>query len=308
MWGVPGLGGHLTTPFTTLELIATIKLLKGGKTQDPDNIPPEFMMHFGKKCLEWVHKFYSSCFEHTVISKIWRRATVVAILKPKKPVGDPKSYRPISLLCVPYKILEKLILARINPVMESQLPMKQAGFRQGRSTVQQILKLTCEFEKSFENGYKAGAVMVDLTAAYDTVWHQGLALKLLRTIPDRHLVRFIMNILSNRSFKLKTSTGQISRLRILKNGLLQGSTLSPILFNIYISDIPTTFSRQYSYADNMTLLNSHKCGPKVEETLSRDMENLADYLQTWTLKLNTTKTTSTPFHLNNHKAQRQLNI
>ena len=52
MWGVPGLGGHLTTPFTTLELLATIKLLKGGKTQGPDNIPPEFMMHFGKKCLE----------------------------------------------------------------------------------------------------------------------------------------------------------------------------------------------------------------------------------------------------------------
>ena len=57
-----------------------------------------------------------------------------------------------------------------------------------------INSLTCEIEKSFENGYKAGAVMVDLTAAYDTVWHQGLALKLLRTIPDRHLVRFIMNI------------------------------------------------------------------------------------------------------------------
>ena len=74
--------------------------------------------------------------------------------------------------------------------------------------------------------------MVDLTAAYDTVWHQGLALKLLRTIPDCHFVRFIMNILSTRSFKLKTSTGQISRLRTLKNGLPQGSTLSPILFNI----------------------------------------------------------------------------
>ena len=92
MWGVPGLGGHLTTLFNILELIATIKLLKGGKTHGPDNIPPEFMMHCGKKCLEWVHKFYSSCLEHTVISKIWRRATVVAILKPNKPAGDFKSY------------------------------------------------------------------------------------------------------------------------------------------------------------------------------------------------------------------------
>ena len=125
---------------------------------------------------------------------------------------------------------------------------------------------------------------------------------------DRHLLRFIMNILSNRSFKLKTSSGQISRLRILKNGLPQGSTLSPILFNIYISNIPTTVSHQYGYADDMALLYSHKCWPKVEETLSRDMEDLADFLQTCRLKLNSSKTTSNPFRLNNHEVQRQLNI
>ena len=176
----------------------------------------------------------------------------MVILKPNKPADDPKSYRPISLLCGPYKILEKLILARINLVIEPQLPTEQAGFRQGRSTAQQILKLTSEIEKSFENGYRAGAVMVDLTAAYDTVWHQGLALKLLRTIPDSHLVRFIMNILSNRSFKLKTSPGQISRLGILKNGLPQGSTLSPILFNIY-----TATSQQLSPTITVTQVIWH---------------------------------------------------
>ena len=158
------------------------------------------MMHCGKKCLEWVRKFYFFCLEHTVIPKIWRRATVVAILTPNKPADDPKSYRPISFLCVAYKILERLILARINLVIETLLPSEQAGFRQGRSAVQQVLKFTCEIEKSFENGYKAGAVMMDLTAACDTVWHQGLTLKFLSTIPDSHLVRFIMNILSNRSF------------------------------------------------------------------------------------------------------------
>ena len=103
---MPGVGGYLTTPFTTSELTATIKLLNGGKAQGPDNIPPEFMMHCDKKCLEWVCKFFSFCLEHRVIPKIWHRATVVAILKPNKLEDDPKSYRPISLLCVSYKILE----------------------------------------------------------------------------------------------------------------------------------------------------------------------------------------------------------
>ena len=123
----------------------------------------------------------------------------------------------------------------------------------------------------------------------------GSGLKLLRTIPDRYLVRFIMNILSNRSFKLKSSAGQIRRLRIHKNDLPQGSTLSPILFNIYISDISTTVSHQYGYGDDKALLDCSKYWPKVEETLFGYMEGLADFLQTWRLKLNTTKTTSTPF-------------
>ena len=94
MWEVPGVGSYLTTPFTTSKLIATIKLRKGGKAQGPDNIPLGFMLHCGKKCLKWVRKFYSFCLEHTVIPKIWRIPTVVAILKPNKPADDPKNYRP----------------------------------------------------------------------------------------------------------------------------------------------------------------------------------------------------------------------
>jgi len=175
-------------------------------------------------------------------------------------MDDPRSYRPISLLCVPYKLLERLLLFRLEPVVDPQLPTQQGGFRSGRSTVQQVVKLTSDIEESYEGRRKAGLVFVDVTAAYDTVWHQGLAQKLLQTIPGRHLVRFIVNIISNRSFILKTSDGQCSRLRRLKNGVPQGSTLAPMLFNIYISDIPDTVSTQYGYADDLALLFSTSVG------------------------------------------------
>ena len=65
------------------------------------------------------------------IPKIWRRALVVAIPKPEKPLGDPKSYCPISLLCVTYKILKRLIYARVETIINPLLPQEQAGFRQG---------------------------------------------------------------------------------------------------------------------------------------------------------------------------------
>ena len=106
-----------------------------------------------------------------------------------------------------------MIHSRIDPVVDPQLPREQAGFRRSRSTVDQVTLLTQDIEDSFQNNEKAGVVLLDLTAAYDTVWHRGLHLKLLRIIPDRHMVCFIMEMLSNRSFVVHTSDGQRSWLR-----------------------------------------------------------------------------------------------
>jgi len=76
------------------------------------------------------------------IPKIWIGALVVAIPKPEKPLGDPKSYCPISLLCVPFKILERLMYARVEPIIDPLLPQEQAGFRHRRSAVDQVTLLT----------------------------------------------------------------------------------------------------------------------------------------------------------------------
>ena len=151
----------------------------------------------------------------------------MAIPKPKKPVEDPKSRHFISLLCVPYKILKRLIHARVEPIVDPFLPREQAGFRRGRSTVDQTVLLTQKIENSFEAKKKAGAVYVDLTAAYGTVWHRGITCKLFRLPPDKHMVRMIVELVRNRSFTLTTSDSKQSRLRRLRNGLPQGSVLAP---------------------------------------------------------------------------------
>ena len=117
---------------------------------------------------------------------------------------------------------------------------------------------------------KAGAVFVDLTAAYDTAWHRGLTCKLLRLLPDKHMIKTIMELVRNQSFTLTTGDSKQSRLRCLKNGVPQGSVSASLLFNIYTYDLP------------------YKC-------------TLSAYLQTCRLKLSHTETVTAVFHLNNRE-------
>ncbi|KAJ3605796.1 hypothetical protein NHX12_027840 [Muraenolepis orangiensis] len=313
--GAPSVEVDMSGQFTTAELRATIGNLRQGKSPGHDNIHPEFVTHQSETTSAWLCSFFSSCFQRSKLPKTWRRAAVIALLKPGKTgpgktlrPTDPKAYRPISLLCVPFKILERMILSRIEPVVDPQLPREQAGFRRGRSTVDQVTLLTQDIEDSFQAKEKVGVVLLDLTAAYDTVWHRGLHLKLLRTIPDRHMVKFIMEMLSNRSFILRTSDGQRSRLRRLRNGVPQGSVLSPLLFNIYIHDLPETTSRQYGYADDLAIMLRRTTWSAVEQGLNQDMGILAAYLRKWRLQLSTGKTVSAAYHLCNREAKRELSV
>ena len=165
-----------------------------------------------------------------------------------------------------------------------------------------------DIEDSFSAKKKAGVVFVDLTAAYDTVWHRGLTCKLLRLLPDRHMVHMIMEMVGNCSFTLTTGNCQRSRLRHLQNDVPQGSVLAPPLFNIYISNLPTTICRKHAYADDLAIMHGDGDWQAVEGALSKDMVTVGEYLQTWKLKLSTTKTVSADFHLNNKEAKCEMKV
>ena len=141
---------NICDTFSQREFAAALQHLKPGKASGPDSICSELIVHAGAALKSWLHDFLSSCLCRLKIPKIWRRAIVVAISKSMKSVGDPKSYRPIPLLCVAYKILERLIYPRVEPLIDPLLPKEQAGFRCGKSTVDQVVLLIQNIEDSFE--------------------------------------------------------------------------------------------------------------------------------------------------------------
>lgn len=114
-------------------------------------------------------------------------------------------------------------------------------------------------------------------------------------------------MLKNRYFKV--TIGQDScKSKTIKNGLPQGSVLAPLLFNLYISDLPETKSLKFGYADDMAIAVQSKDLEDGENTLTSDLQILGHYYQTWRLCPNPSKTEVCAFHLNNRQANRQLNV
>jgi len=100
----------------------------------------------------------------------------------------------------------------------------------------------------------------------------------LRLLPDRHMVHIIMEMVGNHRFTLTTRYGNRSRLRCLKNGLPQGSVLTPLLLNIYISDLLNTISGKYAHADDPAIMHADGDWKILEGVLSKDMATVDEFL------------------------------
>ena len=183
----------------------------------------------------------------------------LTIFNPNMSPGDLKSYQPIFLLCTPSRSSSVLSTPVSSPPSTHLLPL----------LIQDI--------KNFLVKKKAGTVFFDLTAAYDTMWYCGITCKLLCLLPDRHMVKMIMELVTNCSFTFTAESRTCSRLRCLKNSVPLGSVLD-LLYNIYAYDLLTSVSQKYAYTDDLAFMHSAGDWQAVEGALSQDLVTLAAYL------------------------------
>ena len=175
--------------------------------------------NIGPAAVRWLQAFYDDVVTTANIPKILRSTNVIAIRKPGKPLDDPCSHRPISLLCCCYNLLEPLLLTRPAPII-LRAPYHQSKPASGRIATRacdQVLALTSHIESGFQKKLKNGAVLIDLSAAYDTVWQAGLMMKLSIATKSRTTIRLIASVISQRNFRVFLGN-QVCRRRILKNG------------------------------------------------------------------------------------------
>ena len=296
--------------FTTIELQNSLKHLKNGKVAGLDEILNEEIKNIGPVTMPWVLSLLNACARSHRLPILWRQARVVALLKPGKDPSNPKSFRPISLLCHLYKLYERLILKRLSPIIAHvHIGPTRAGWLPPRQFLHcQVVNITQHIEDGLDTGELTGIFLLDISAAYDTVNHRRLIEKVYSMTREYRLMYMIRTVLDKYRFFVELERKR-SRWRLQKNGLPLLSVLAPLLFNVYTNDQhlhPGT--RSIVYADDLAVTTQSTNFAPIEETLTSALVDQYDYNTTDQLHANPTKTKISLLHLRNRECGKPLNI
>jgi hypothetical protein len=222
---------------------------------------------------------------------MWKFANVIPIFK-KNDRQDKLNYRPVSLLTCLSKICEKLVFNRLyNFLLEIKfLTPFQSGFRPGDSTTNQLILITQKIYEALEQGKEVRMVFLDISKAFDKVWHRGLFLKLERLGLRDPLLKWFRSYLIGRKQRVIID-GQSSDWRQIEAGVPQGSVLGPLLFFIYVNDITTNLqSNSFLYADDTSLLEIVDDPALTSAKLNNDLELINIWTKKWLVTINPDKT------------------
>lgn len=269
----------------------TIRKLKKYKSPGPDEIHPRVIKELVEEVCEPLHILFEYSFQMHQLPGDWRIANITAIYK-KGDKSDPGNYRPVSLTSVICKIMETLVRDDIMLHLKKWklISRRQYGFVTGRSTVLQLLKVMDKWTATLDEGLALDVVYCDFMKAFDRVPHRRLLAKVSSYGIGESYVSWIRSFLENRRQRVMVN-GEVSEWRDVLSGVPQGSVLGPLLFVIFINDLPEAVSgdsEMFLYADDTKIFRQIKTDNDCSK-LQEDLDAMRKWTEKWLLNFHPSK-------------------
>ena len=278
---------YVSTVFVEKQLSA----LKRRKSTGSDELPAGMIKDCKKAISKPLAFIINLSLQTGVFPSVWKNAKITPVHK-KGDTKKPENFRPISVLPIFSKIIEKAAHAQISTFLEENklLTEYQFGYREKRSTKMASTLLFDNIRTYIDGGNLVGAVFIDLTKAFDTVSHGTLLGKLHEYGITGIENEWLTNYLFNRS-QVVNINGIVSNSQPLLHGVPQGSILGPLLFLLYFNDFPDCLEKCdcVMYADDTVVYVAGKTIENIENQLEKDLEKIASYFDDSQMIMNLSK-------------------
>ena len=268
-----------------------VKLLLGidvSKSFGPDNVHPKLLRYIASddNFVLALTKLFQICVQEERIPLDWKIAHIVPIHK-KGPLNEKGNYRPISLTSIICKLYEKLLRDHILDQVELKICPEQHGFVPGKSCLSNLLETFQDVMDSIDidDSDAADILYFDFQKAFDQVPHHRLIVKMSNLGIDQKSINIVKDFLSGRKMIVKVGD-VLSICKDVLSGVIQGSVIGPLLFIIFVNDLPNCINSLCKlFADDLKLI---VCPSNYSISLF-DLDNLADWQNTWGLSFNLDK-------------------
>jgi hypothetical protein len=292
---VPSLGdryeGEVLSDLKVTEEAVLKKLikLKSSKSAGPDGLHPRVLKEVANQIKTPLRIIFQMSLDQGVVPQEWKSAHVSAIFKKgsKKAAGN---YRPVSLTAVICKVLESIIRDSLVSHMGNQgmFSDEQYGFTEGRSCMLQLLVVLEEWSEIIDSGGAVDVVYLDFSKAFDTVPHVRLLEKLQAYGIKGKIRDWIRSFLEHRRQRVVIG-GECSDWAEVLSGIPQGSVLGPILFIVFINDLPDSVKCMSKLFADDTKVYTQVATDEDRARLQQDLDSLSQWSDTWLLRFNADK-------------------
>lgn len=282
---------HFMDPiaFDATGIKSVIKKSKPKVSCGVDEINIIFLQNTVEYCSIILQCIYSQSYNSGTIPRDWKTGKVIPIHKTGS-THDPHNYRPISLTSVPCKIMEHVIYTHLVTFLENNnfFTVTQHGFRKHFSCDTQLISFTNDLHVNLDSGFLTDCIFLDFSKAFDKVNHALLLYKLSVINIDPAVINWIRAFLTSR-VQFVTVNDANSPSAPVDSGVPQGSVLGPLLFLIYINDLPThVSSKMCLFADDCVLYRKIIHHSDIMTT-QKDLNSINEWCRTWRMELNINK-------------------